>query len=169
MINIDNLTVSGTHINYYYICKRKLWLFVKGITMEDTSCRVLEGKLLHESCFLREKSKEVLIDNLIRIDIINDDKIKEIKFSDRMKEADLMQIYYYLWYLEQKGVNKVGEINYVKQRRREQIKLTDSIRLEIKSAIKEIEIIKHKKNPLPIIKLKICTKCAYFNFCFVGE
>lgn len=79
MIDINNLTVSGIQINYFYICKRKLWLFLKGITMEETSSRVLEGKLLHESSFSKEKSKEILLDNLIKIDIIKDDKIKEIK------------------------------------------------------------------------------------------
>ncbi|MGO0807463.1 Dna2/Cas4 domain-containing protein [Clostridioides difficile] len=33
-------------MNYYYVCKRKLWLFSKGITMEQNSSRVLSGKIV---------------------------------------------------------------------------------------------------------------------------
>lgn len=46
-IDLEKLKVQGVKINYYYICKRKLWLFSKGITMEQNSDRVLSGKLIH--------------------------------------------------------------------------------------------------------------------------
>lgn len=42
------MNVTGTHFNYYQVCKRKLWLFANGITMEHTSDLVYEGKLIHE-------------------------------------------------------------------------------------------------------------------------
>lgn len=42
------MKVTGTHFNYYQVCKRKLWLFANGITMEHTSDLVYEGKLIHE-------------------------------------------------------------------------------------------------------------------------
>ena len=41
--DFDKLKTQGVKINYYYICKRKLWLFSKGITMEDNSDRVMCG------------------------------------------------------------------------------------------------------------------------------
>ena len=28
------MTPTGTHFNYYQVCKRKLWLFANGINME---------------------------------------------------------------------------------------------------------------------------------------
>ncbi|WP_286317289.1 Dna2/Cas4 domain-containing protein, partial [Romboutsia ilealis] len=48
-IDIEDLKVQGVKINYYYICKRKLWLFSKGITMEQNSSRVESGKIVHEN------------------------------------------------------------------------------------------------------------------------
>ncbi|HOU97037.1 MAG TPA: Dna2/Cas4 domain-containing protein, partial [Bacteroidales bacterium] len=42
------MRITGTHFNYYLICQCKLWLFAKGITMENTSDLVYEGKLIHE-------------------------------------------------------------------------------------------------------------------------
>ena len=38
--------LTATHINYYHVCHRKLWLFSNGIQMEHTSETVQEGKLI---------------------------------------------------------------------------------------------------------------------------
>lgn len=37
---------TATHINYYNVCRRKLWLFANGINMEHASDLVTEGKLI---------------------------------------------------------------------------------------------------------------------------
>ena len=31
------MKITGTHFNYYQVCKRKLWLFASGIHFEHTS------------------------------------------------------------------------------------------------------------------------------------
>ena len=58
------MQITGTHFNYYQICKRKLWLFANGINFEQTSDLVYEGKLIHESSYPQRSSKyeEVEID-----------------------------------------------------------------------------------------------------------
>jgi len=45
------MNITATHINYYHICHRKLWLFSNGINMEHTSEMVADGKLLHETSY----------------------------------------------------------------------------------------------------------------------
>ena len=47
----EDLTYTGTQVNYYLICKRKLWLFSRGLEIEEISDLVLLGKLLHERGF----------------------------------------------------------------------------------------------------------------------
>ena len=37
---------TATHINYYNICHRKLWLFSNGINMEHNSALVLTKKTI---------------------------------------------------------------------------------------------------------------------------
>lgn len=61
MVNllIETVKIQGVKINYYYICKRKLWLFSKGITMEQHNDRVITGKLVHESSYTRVKKKKL--------------------------------------------------------------------------------------------------------------
>jgi len=43
--------ITGTHISYYLVCHRKLWLFSHEIRMEHTSDLVSEGRLIHETSY----------------------------------------------------------------------------------------------------------------------
>lgn len=45
------MIITGTILNYFMVCRRKLWLFAHGITMEQESDLVYEGKLIHESSY----------------------------------------------------------------------------------------------------------------------
>lgn len=167
--NLDNFKVQGVKVNYYYICKRKLWLYSKGITMEQNSDRVMIGKLVHENSYKRLKKKEVLIDDMLKIDILDNDYVREVKISSKMTKADKMQFMYYLYYLDSLGIKKKGLINYVKEKRQEEIELTDEYKKEIEKALIDIKEISQKRKPPELVKLPYCTKCAYYEFCFVKE
>lgn len=167
--DINNFKVQGVKINYYYICKRKLWLYSKGITMEQNSDRVMIGKLVHENSYKRLKKKEVLIDDMLKIDILDNDYVREVKISSKMAKADKMQLMYYLYYLNSLGIEKKGLINYVKEKRQEEIELTDEYKKEIEKALIDIKEISQKRKPPELVKLPYCTKCAYYEFCFAKE
>lgn len=169
-IDLEVLKVQGVKINYYYVCKRKLWLFSKGITMEQNSNRVLFGKIVHEDSYKRMKNKEVLIDDILKLDIIKDEYVKEVKISSKMKEADEMQLYYYLYYLKNSmGIEKKGTINYVKEKKQEELILTEEKERIIENTLININEINMKLSPPKIEKKSYCTKCAYYEFCFVKE
>lgn len=51
------MRISGTFINYYFVCHRELWLFANSINMEQESDLVYEGKLVHESSYPQRTSK----------------------------------------------------------------------------------------------------------------
>jgi len=116
-IDFQLLKTNGIKINYLHVCERKLWLFDRGIGMEQTSDKVLLGKLLGEYSYPREETRDVMIDNLIRIDILDDETIREVKYSNKLAEADRIQLLYYLYYLKRLGIEKKGIINYPKMRR----------------------------------------------------
>lgn len=168
-IDFELLKVQGVKINYYYICKRKLWLYTKGITMENNSDRVMSGKLVHENSYMRTKNKEVLVDDMIRLDILDSEHVREVKISSKMKKADKMQVYYYLYYLRKLGIERKGLINYVKEKRQEEIELHDDMVEEIEATLVDINKINTLKTPPKLLKLPYCGKCAYYEFCFAGE
>ncbi|MEM2919121.1 MAG: CRISPR-associated protein Cas4 [Candidatus Altiarchaeota archaeon] len=160
------LRTNGIKVNYLYICERKLWLFDRGIQLESKSDRVLMGKLLGEYSYPSESKKELLIDNLINIDIVGDDQIREIKYSNRLSHADRIQILYYLYYLKQLGIEKKGVINYPKMRKREEIALTPEAEKEVEQALLNVQKILMMERPPELQRKPYCTKCAYFEFCW---
>ena len=96
-MELEKVRITGTKVNYYFVCKRKLWLFSHGLAFESSSEKVALGKLLHEVVYPSAGKREVLIDNLIRIDIVSRKAVRETKFSSKMEEADRWQVYYYLF------------------------------------------------------------------------
>ncbi|AVX29686.1 CRISPR-associated protein Cas4 [Carboxydocella sp. JDF658] len=160
------LELGGLEINYYFVCKRKLWLYSRYIRQETNHDRVELGQFIHEESYRRQK-KEIEIGS-IKVDLLQDGAICEIKLSSRMEEAHLWQLYYYLYYLKKQGFNQVkGVLLFPKERRKKEVILTQEVEKELKKIIAQIITI--KKEELPPEKLNkrsFCTKCAYFEFCY---
>ena len=168
MNEFDQMKTSGLNVQYYFVCKRKLWLHHHQINFEQENVRVLQGKVLHENSYRRIKNKEVLIDQLIQIDLI-DGYVGEVKSSRKMQNADTMQLLYYLYYLKNMGVIKKGKIHYPKEKIVEEIELTEEDEKKLDRILKEIQEIIHREK-IPVLEKKpYCTKCAYYDFCWVGE
>lgn len=167
------MQITGTHFNYYQVCKRKLWLFANGINMEHTSDLVFEGKLIHEESYPQRSSKyeEVELDG-IKIDFYDarNEVIHEIKKSDKIDRAHEWQLKYYLYVFERNGIVGVtGILEYPVLRKTDSILLTDIDRETILSMEKEIKaIIKSEECP-PLEKKRICKSCSYYDFCFSRE
>lgn len=183
------MQITGTHINYYFVCKRELWLFSHDLQMEQTSDIVYTGKVIDETSYNREE-KHFDIDGLINIDWIDTKKgvIHEVKKSDSVEKAHEMQVLYYIWYLKQKGVNgflqqKVegnlqsdenhaecylihGEIDYPKLKRKTFVHLTPEKELELLTAIEDIKMIISKDTPPDRLNKKFCKTCSYFELCW---
>ncbi|WP_456342772.1 CRISPR-associated protein Cas4 [Thermovibrio sp.] len=163
----EELKTSGTKVNYYFVCKRKLWLFSRGIGLEGSSERVSLGKLLHQYSYKRYSKKGVLIDNLIAVDLIGSEEVGEVKYSDRLSEAARWQLLYYLFYLKQLGIERRGVINYPRQRKREEVELTPEAERELLKVLREIKEIEELPTPPPPQKLPYCKRCSYYELCFV--
>lgn len=176
-----HMNITATHINYYSICKRKLWLFANGINMEHTSDIVAEGKLIHETSYPQraERYTEIELsfplgnDMLFgKIDFYDADKrvIHEIKKSDKMEEAHEWQVKFYIWLLKLNGINDVkGTIEYPKLRDTKIVALSVQDIEYLEASVKYIvKIVSDEYCPERIQK-KFCKSCAYFDFCYVEE
>ncbi len=159
--------ITGTQINYLFICTRKLWLFSHHIEMEHTSDYVAIGELLHEESYAREK-KNIQIDDMIHIDFIDKDGIlHDVKSSQSMELAHEMQLLYYLYILKQKGLpNRIGVINYPKQRRKVEVELTTEKEQEVESAMKKVTEIISLPVPPNVEFSKLCKSCSYMELCW---
>ncbi len=139
------MNITGTHINYYFICHRKLWLFANGINMEHQSELVAEGKLIHETSYPRraERYQELELDG-IKIDYYDpkDKIIHEVKKTSKMEDAHEWQLKYYIYKLRQQGIEDVtGILEYPKLRQTTEVLLSERDCKEIESMSKTIEEI----------------------------
>ena len=157
-------TITGTQVNYYLICRRKLWLFSHNINMEHTSEAVEIGALVHEHSYER-KNKELVFDG-IKIDFFdkNHGVIHEVKKSKKMEEAHFWQLKFYIYHFKL-GLHVTGKIDYPLIRR------TQTVELQLKTKRERMldDIVKISEQELPpqIIKAKICKSCSYYELCYV--
>lgn len=166
------MKVTGTLVNYYFHCKRQCWLFANRINLEDNSENVKIGKVMHEINAEKSKLAEVKIDN-IRIDKITGDYLVEVKKSDADVEAVKWQTLFYLKVLKEKGIVKKGKIEFIEKNKQDKkviiVELLEEIEQELEKLIQEIETFCSQAIVPPPIYERKCKKCAYHDYCYIGE
>jgi CRISPR-associated exonuclease Cas4 len=159
--------MTGTQIAYYFICKRKLWLFVHKIDMEQTSDVVALGKFISEDTYKRQEH-EIKIDDIVLDYYDKKNKvIHEVKKSDKMEETHLWQVKYYINVLEEKGVTGVtAQIDYPKLKQTLKVTLSDKDRQELKIIKQDITEIISLRHPPETINKPFCKNCSYYDLCY---
>ncbi|MCD6205057.1 MAG: CRISPR-associated protein Cas4 [Candidatus Marinimicrobia bacterium] len=162
------MSVSGTHIEYYFFCKRQLWLFSHHLNREHESDIVKLGRIIHEDSYEREK-KEIRIGENLVLDFadVKARVIHEVKKSNKMENAHKWQLKYYLYCLHEWGIKDFkGELNYPKLRQTVPVELRETDIQKLEQALVDINKIIAGPAPYPV-KTKACLKCAYYEYCFV--
>lgn len=139
---------------------------MKKINLEDNSEEVRIGRVLHENKNNSDKS-EVEIDN-IKTDKITDKYIVEYKKSDADLQAVIMQVKYYMYILNQKGIKKDGKIEVFENKQNKKvhyIENNEEINVEIETLKKNIEDLYNMKVPPKQTSENKCKKCAYHDYC----
>ena len=169
----EDFSPNGSHLAYHQICHRKLWLYHQGIWLEGESELVLEGRFIHKTTYQQrpERYREVAIEG-VKIDHFDpvEKLVREVKKSDKLEEAHVAQLKYYLYLLENNGVEGVrGVLEYPKMRHTHPVELTDEDRQQIPKDIAEIREIVSGETCPPVINKPYCKHCAYHDFCYIGE
>ena len=169
-MGVWNVNVNGTLMNYYFHCKRQCYLHGNRINLENNSENVKIGKALHESKLSDSKNTELEIDN-IKIDKLSKEYLTEIKKSDADENASKWQLYFYLYVLKSKGILRKGKLEFIEKNKTEKkmliLELTPEIEAELIKYIEEIKILIESDNVPPVLHKKQCTKCAYYEYCYI--
>lgn len=165
---------TPTLFNYYLICHRKTWLHANGIRMEQTSDLVYEGKLIGETSYPRRAAKYTELElGVAKIDFYDPrEKVAhEVKKSNKLETAHEWQVKYYLYLMEQAGIEgATGILEYPKLRETQEVFLTDIDKAYLEEVLPKIEqLIKEDQCPARLDKKLICRSCSYFDFCWSGE
>ncbi len=160
--------ITGMMVYYYFVCKKKLWYFANQIQMEQNSELVEIGKIIDETSY-KNQEKHILIDNTINIDFIKNNVIlHEVKKTKSIEEASIWQVKYYMYYLEQKGVENIkAKIDFPLIKETKDVVLNYEDRQALQNIITNIREIINSKNPMDVIQDKKCKKCAYYDLCYI--
>ena len=179
---MNALSVTGTLVNYFVLCRRKVWLAVHGLWMEQESEAVALGRLLDETSYaeeLRHVNVEVEGPEGVRLagridwTELRDGVLHETKRSPTALEAHRWQLRFYLWLLKLQGVFRkngqpfVGQLNFPRQRRTETVTLTAADERRLREMVQDIRQIAAQAAPPPRLEnRRFCKKCAYEELCF---
>ena len=175
------MNITATHINYYHVCKRKLWLFSHGINMEQTSETVYDGKLLHEASYTQrnEKHSELQLEANYngsvlygKIDFFDSRQkiVHETKRSDKIELAHEWQVKFYLWLMLLNGIeNTSALLEYPTLRHTAVVELAGSDVEALKKMTDDIVQLEKSEICPPVINSRICKRCSYYELCYVGE
>ena len=167
------LRIGGTEVHYYVLCPRKLWWFSHGMEQEHVSGaagaeNVALGTLLHETSYPDRGRKNILIDDLLRLDFTESGAVHEVKKSRGAVKATRFQLLYYLYYLKRwKGVEGLrGQIDYPKLRETKTVELTPEREREIEEALAGMREVVGSKRAPEVGWMKICGACSYAELCW---
>ncbi|HBT47362.1 MAG TPA: CRISPR-associated protein Cas4 [Peptococcaceae bacterium] len=160
--------VVGSMVNAYIICPRKAWLMSRQICPDEDNTHLHLGRLIQNQSYGRER-KEVRLEHLC-LDLIRREEetlvVAEVKKSSRAREAARMQLAFYLYELEQMGIEARGELLFPEERRREQLVLDDKLAQQVEEIKGCIVNLVLQEQPPPPQRNVFCNKCAYAEFCW---
>ncbi|MGB6094600.1 MAG: CRISPR-associated protein Cas4 [Moheibacter sp.] len=175
------MNLTGTHINYYRLCPRKLWLFANDIQMEQTSDLVADGKVIEEESYQHRSDRYTQIELSSefegmtltgKIDFYDtrDKVVHETKRSNKVEQAHIWQVKFYLWLLQLNDIEaEKGVIEYPKLRKTEEVILKSEDITYLEKAVVEIIGLIHNDRCPPVLNAKICKSCSYYDFCYAQE
>ena len=160
--------ITGVMVYYYEVCERKLWYFYNEIQMEQGNEAVAIGKTIDEETYKIDK-KHINIDNIINIDFIRSKGVlHEVKKSNKIEEASILQVKYYLYFLQKRGVDNIkAQIDYPLLKKNIEVELTELDIKNIEQILNDIKVIVEKNIPPELDKKRICKSCAYYDLCFI--
>ncbi len=149
--------------------------------MEHESDLVADGKAIEEESYLRRNNKYTQLklsfdwNNITltgKVDFFDtkDKVIHETKRSNKVDDAHIWQVKFYLWLLGLNGIGaEKGIIEYPKLRLTETVMLEEKDIGYLEETVSEITKLVESSVCPPVLNSKICKSCSYYDFCYSGE
>jgi len=161
-------SITGTHIWYYFICHRQVWLMSRQIEPDQEHESILLGKLNDQTSFRREK-KYLHFEGGV-VDLFREQNgkllISEVKKSSRFEESARMQLLYYLLKMHECGIDAVGELRIPKEKKIIPVRLTKEDEEKLIRTCEAISAIVSLDKPPEPKRCQYCRGCAYLEFCW---
>ncbi len=162
------VTITGTLVQSYNICKRQTWLMAHQIIPDQEHPYIEIGRIVDQETYSRDK-KKINFENIV-LDIIRSDEedivVGEVKKSSKAQESARLQLAFYLYKLKQSGVDAKGLLLFPEEKKRIPVELTLALEEELENIFKGINAVVSMKMPPPPQKIGYCKNCGYKEFCW---
>ena len=176
-------SITATLVNLYHVCQREMYLHAWHVRMEHTSDVVLEGRLIGENAYSARAARNrelafslpatsVRPEIYVKIDYYDSATrtVHETKKSNKAEGAHRAQLLFYLWALEQYGVEGVqGVLEYPRLRLTEKVTLSAADRVQIEQWLRDIPAILSADQCPPVLHKPVCRQCSYCDYCYAAE
>jgi CRISPR-associated exonuclease Cas4 len=165
----NEISVSGTLIWYYCICKREVWLISHQLTPDQDDTNIAIGRIIDATSYSREKKQLAVGASKMDIYRLADGKliVAEVKKSSKYCSSARMQLGFYLKELAARGIEATGELRFPEEKTKELVELDEKLKSELDQVERDILRIVYLDQPPPPVKNKYCKTCGYVEFCWV--
>jgi CRISPR-associated exonuclease Cas4 len=115
------LNIAPSIYNAFNICPRQAWLLSRQLTADQQNTYLDIGRLISEESFSREKKEIYIPDLAAKIDYVKKRDgeffVAEVKKSSATMQSGIMQLKYYLYLLDKKGIQAKGLIKIPKEKK----------------------------------------------------
>lgn len=164
------MKIAPSVYNASNICPRQAWLLSRQLTADQQNTYLDIGRFISEESFTREKKEIYIPDLAAKIDYIKRKDgtlfVAEVKKSSATMTSGIEQLKYYMYLLSQKGIKTKGIIKIPKEKKSEEIELTEEDKDRISKKVHEITLLLAQNNPPPALRISYCKHCAHYEFCF---
>ena len=162
------VSVNGTLIQSYNICKRQTWLIAHQIVPDQENQYIEIGRLIDNESYGRER-KSIHFENVV-FDLIKSEEediiVGEVKKSSHAQDSARLQLAFYLQKLKKNGIKAKGVLMFPEERKRITVELTAELEDELNLVIQDTEQIITRETAPPFEKIGYCKNCGYKEFCF---
>jgi len=172
IVNLKNnsFKVPPSIFNAYEVCPYQAWLMQKGIMADQQNTFIEIGRILDENTYKRDKKHIDLAGFPAKIDILSKDGgdylIVEVKKTSKSLNSAIWQLKYYLYILEEKGLNFKAKLKIPEERKNYDVFLSKEDIETIENKLKEIEKIILSNLPPKRKRIKFCSACGHNEFCW---
>ncbi len=164
------MNIAPSIYNAFNICPRQAWLLSRQLTADQQNTYLDIGRLINGEFFSREKKEIYIPDLAAKIDYVKKRDgeffVAEVKKSSATMQSGIVQLKYYLYLLDKKGIKAKGLIKIPKEKKSMEIELSEEDKKFILEKIKTLQDILKREEPPQVKKIKQCRKCAHYEFCF---
>jgi len=159
--------ISGTEVNYYFLCKRRCWLCRHRIMITGDNPHVVRGRIIDERT-RRGHGELQLGRNKFDIVVKSEEGVvvHEYKKGKKTRTSAEFQLFHYLRCLKEYGLESKGVLHNVSGKKTSRYSLDKGKEEKLLEAYNEILILDNQDIP-PVSKKKLCHNgCSFEEFCW---